>query len=136
LPVQDGTVAAARDDDVPGAREAQGCGMPSGLAQNFGGRGVMAHGNAARQCSAQRGSGLVAERVVADAADEGDFGAQPRRGHGPVRALATRGLQQVFAQHRFTGGRQLRAAQHQVDVDAADDDDAPCSADQHGCACA
>ena len=59
--------------------------------------------------------------VVAERADHRDAGAEARRHHGLVRALATEAHDEPIADHGLAGPRHARGIRDQVDVHAADD---------------
>ena len=69
------------------------------------------------------GPGLGAEVVVAHGPDEQDRPPEPRRGHGLVPALAAVVALEDPAGDGLAGRREPLAANDQVDVDRADDDD-------------
>ena len=79
-------------------------------------RGIDALGRIEVRCDA-------GELVGADDRQQRQLGAESRRGHGLVGALAARAHVEIPAEHRFPEDRQFRRPDRQADGEAADNGD-------------
>ena len=81
------------------------------------------HGIAAHAIAPQPGNQIASELIVADAARHRDARAEPRRRNRLVGPLAAGRGEEVRAEHRLPGARQMLASRNKVHVQAADHQD-------------